>query len=286
MFFKNDMKLFQRMGGTVQAGQCKPTPLRVKGGAPSEAQLCPCTAPGAEAFNKSFLEIGALDGQFLSNLLFFEAQMGWRGMCIEGSPRNYRALVRNRPECININGVVGRSIVESEGGSATFLTFVKGQSWERAMSCVLGSGVCATREAAERYAESIQGRMEVDVVPGYLLSDLFAKAGFSRMGWIMLDVEGAEYQVIETVDFEKVSAELVTFEGGDPKVKKLLASKGYREVEALGLDTAYVLKAQDTGSGGKGDANAVEERGGSGYLQHQIAEATGGPLRPGQAGRC
>jgi ABC-type dipeptide/oligopeptide/nickel transport system permease subunit len=56
------------------------------------------------------------------------------------------------------------------------------------------------------------------------------------MGWIMLDVEGAEYQVIETMDFDKVSAELVTFEGGDQKVKELLASKGYKEAEALGLD--------------------------------------------------
>lgn len=237
---RNDVLLFQRMGGKVKTDQCNLKSPLLQNDAPSEAQLCPCTAPGPEAFNKSFLEIGALDGQFLSNLLFFESQMGWRGMCIEGSPHNYKSLVVNRPNCININGVVSRSIVESENKSATFFTFVKEGSWERAMSCILGSSLCATRDTANDYAKSIDGQVEENIVQGYLLSDLFAMAGFSTMGWIMMDVEGAEYEVIKTMDFDRVKAELVTFEGGDVKVKELLASNGYQETDPLGLDAAYL----------------------------------------------
>ena len=45
-----------------------------------------------------FLEIGALDGIKFSNTYFFEKR-GWKGICVEPSPKKFSLLEKNR-NCI------------------------------------------------------------------------------------------------------------------------------------------------------------------------------------------
>lgn len=54
----------------------------------------------------TFIEMGALDGERYSNTWFFEKEMGWRGLLIEGSPKNYEKLVGKRPEAVRVNAAV------------------------------------------------------------------------------------------------------------------------------------------------------------------------------------
>ena len=44
----------------------------------------------------SFVELGANNG-INSHTRHFEAQLGWRGTCLEASPPNFAQLVANRP---------------------------------------------------------------------------------------------------------------------------------------------------------------------------------------------
>lgn len=233
-----DRGIFERLGGHVDHACCIDHPIA--GIAPflSTAQLCPCVAPAdPSAFDQSFLEIGALDGQFLSNLLFFESQMGWRGLCVEGSPQNFPYLARNRPQCSVVNGVIGDDV----GTNATFFTFSKGvDSWERSMSCMMGSSVCADLDAAKAYAKQTETILLADTVPMYRLADLFRERKMRKMGWIMVDVEGAERIVLGTVDWREVCARYVSYEGERASVKSLLLDAGYVETDPLGVDTLMV----------------------------------------------
>merc|ERR550514_737965 len=104
---------------------------------------CKCVAPEeASSFGNKFLEIGATDGVYLSNTLFFESQMGWRGLCIEGSPTSYALLRQNRPGCVNVNAVIGDP--DKIGAAKTFYSFdqdlaVDGGNvggWQIGMSCM------------------------------------------------------------------------------------------------------------------------------------------------------
>ncbi len=43
-----------------------------------------------------FIDVGAGDGVYDSNTLFFEKSLGWRGVCLEPSPSNFDKLVKVR----------------------------------------------------------------------------------------------------------------------------------------------------------------------------------------------
>jgi len=52
-----------------------------------------------------FLDIGAHDGESLSNSKFFEEELGWSGICIEPNPDVFKLLKENR-NCICINKAI------------------------------------------------------------------------------------------------------------------------------------------------------------------------------------
>lgn len=63
---KQDRGIFERLGGSISHSECHALPLAGTG-FPSESEVCPCVAPSdPNAFGQGFLEIGALDGTFLS----------------------------------------------------------------------------------------------------------------------------------------------------------------------------------------------------------------------------
>jgi len=58
-----------------------------------------------------FVEIGGFTGRRVSNTYFFEKELGWRGVLIEGSPSNFPVMVKNRPDALN----VGRAVCSKSG---------------------------------------------------------------------------------------------------------------------------------------------------------------------------
>ena len=240
-----DQKIFTRLGGKVMG--CKPYKGMKNVNHVSATKRCQCVAPPASAFNLGFLEIGAADGQMLSNSLFFESQLGWRGVCVEGSPRTFLDLQKNRPLCYNVNALVG--VRDSLGEAMTFYSFdsadPKKPGWRIAMSCMEGNGVCSSAETAYKYAADNHLCLRVDAVQIKPLSEIFDEAGLSGdMGWFSFDVEGAEDFVIPTVDFTKTQPHYVSIEGkrdGHPKAAEHLLNHGYKADGKLGIDELYVL---------------------------------------------
>lgn len=53
--------------------------------------------------NGFFVECGAVDGILESTCKFFEDELEWSGINIEASPPLFNMLIKNRPNCININ---------------------------------------------------------------------------------------------------------------------------------------------------------------------------------------
>ena len=209
----------------------------------------------------------AFAGQFLSNLLFFESQMGWRGLCVEGSPLNFAALVRNRPLCTNVNAVVGPDIA-----SATFFSFLRDGSWESAMSCMRGAPAspgCANEAAAAAFALELQATLVTHTVPGHTLAALFARANISTLGWASVDVEGAEEVVFRSADWTAAGtpARFITYEGARPSVAALLEEAGYVSAGKAGMDPLFVpgpalaealATRQRAPGGGAGQGEAAE----------------------------
>ena len=233
-----DREILKRLGGSVDDAFCEPAP--VKGARySSEAVICPCTAPPSSAFHRHFLEIGAADGQYLSNLLFFELQLGWAGICVEGSPSSFELLKRNRPLCINVNAVIGPSAKEH-----VFYTFDSPNSWEIGMSCMQGTQCGETDAEAQKYADENGLTLYKQYVPMRKLSEIFAENEMKNFGWIMVDVEGAEDIVLPTIDLQQITADYISYENNVEHgvARRYLVDGGYDLNFAIGPDLFYSKK--------------------------------------------
>lgn len=128
-----------------------------------------------------FVELGAIDGVTFSNTLFFEKNMGWKGILIEPWRAEYDKLVRNRPHSKCYNCAITR-----EEGTATMLNL--GHS---AMNRIEGKVVTGNN--------AIQDKKTVPTLPmGKLLHD----ANVQHIDFFSIDVEGSEEDVLLTMDWD------------------------------------------------------------------------------------
>jgi hypothetical protein len=60
-----------------------------------------------------FIEIGAHNGEYLSNTLFYEESLNWQGICIEASPLLF-AECEKRRKCLALNYAICNNDGEAE----------------------------------------------------------------------------------------------------------------------------------------------------------------------------
>ena len=168
-----------------------------------------------------FLEMGALDGVEFSNTLNFERCLGWKGLLVEAHPDNARQAKKNRPNAAVVHSAACR---QKHGGTLT----MKGTKGTAAVT------------------------KDGDVtVPCRPLADMLEANGLRHVHFFSLDVEGAELQVLQTIDFQKVSFDVIMVEttmlpGYDTskvdQVRQLMRKVGMHQVKSRldrgGIDLA------------------------------------------------
>ena len=79
--------------------------------------------PEAELIGGTFIEIGAENGLKYSNTLYYEKKWDWRGILVEGHPKNQRALRANYNARIN-SAIFTSAICDyTQNGDVGFLNF-------------------------------------------------------------------------------------------------------------------------------------------------------------------
>jgi FkbM family methyltransferase len=169
------------------------------------------------------LESGALDGVLLSTSWLFERALGWRAIHVEASASNYAHLVRNRPGALNIHAALCKEpaslhMVAQNASSPTAV----GGIWE----------FMAPR-FREYFWPGISDVSSLPTVACLPLAPLLALFGITHVDFWVLDVEGAELEVLRATDFSKVSFGVIVIEtdghvpAKDREVVELLESNGY-----------------------------------------------------------
>lgn len=167
--------------------------------------------------------MGALDGVDGSNSYAFRS-LNWRGVLVEGSPRNYAALEKNRLDEL---AVVHAAVCEKRQK----VHFVEMEH----------TGVGGIWEfAAESFKEMWWPGLKVDDMPAVdclPLKDLFSE--YTNLGeyvyidFFSLDVEGAELSVLKSIDFNTTSFGIIFIEADkhdqekNRGVREHLANNGY-----------------------------------------------------------
>jgi FkbM family methyltransferase len=171
--------------------------------------------------NGVYLEIGALDGKLISNTLHFEESKGFKGILIEGEPRNGAKLLKNR-------GGSGKNYIVNKAACAPGEVSVK---------YVSGGGALETSGIVGAMSDVFKKQWGYASNTGYdvnctTFAQIFKEAGVSAIDVLFLDVEGGEYKVLEGMDWDvQVGVWVIELDGSDPvkdqRVRDLLASHRY-----------------------------------------------------------
>ena len=170
----------------------------------------------------TYVEIGALDGHQFSNTRVLSKCYNWTGLLVEGNLHNYVNLVtkldRNNVE------VVHSAVCEPPQRWTTF---------------TVAGGAVATDTT--RVSESFQRQWSksnhpenILQVPCAPMSELLLPK-YAVIDFFSLDVEGAEWTVVNTIDFSRVSIDTFCIELDNHDIKKNvritnhLAKLGYKK---------------------------------------------------------
>ena len=223
-----DQVIFTLLGGKVDQLGNKCTKW--------DGASCSCAAP-LDLLGKTHtvVEIGANDGLHMSNSRFFDLQLGWRSLCVEANPQVYKRLTVNRPDCINVNTLVGRSSDFNGSSSVPYISFYRppgkekkhtDRDWETGLSGVESTYATNNEITSLRRAQSFAKRfgleVERDRLPVVPFSQLFAKHGIDTIDLLSIDVEGAEDTVVQSIDFGAVQIGMIVIEKPSPLVTALL----------------------------------------------------------------
>eukprot|EP00210_Caulerpa_lentillifera_P000910 g880.t1 len=181
-----------------------------------------------------FLEIGALDGKSLSNSYWYEMCLGWTGVLIEGHPTAAHWLRIHRPHAINIEAAA----CDKDNGTVKFVGSANGVSGEISKM---------PKQFAQTYhGNYIKGKKEeTHEVKCRLISSMLREAGVDHIDFWTLDVEGAEFIVLNTFDWEHVAVHVLVIENDKdeaveyPRRHEFLTSKGMQFVSQFYINELW-----------------------------------------------
>lgn len=164
-----------------------------------------------------FIELGACDGLYYSNTLFFERELGWNGICIEPNDMYFEKLKVNR----NCN--LSNELVFSEENK------------------VIDFAICdATSGVIDNNIGPFTTKTNVIKKTTTTLSAILDKFNAPHViDYLSLDVEGQEFNILSTFPFNRYKFKCITVEHNAPhigttqqlKIRNLLEKNGYRYVK-------------------------------------------------------
>lgn len=181
----------------------------------------------------TFLEIGADDGVDKSNTKFFE-DMGWRGICIEPSPRRFKLLNKNRT-CICENYAISDTV-----GETSFLD-ISGEG--KGLSGIIKNYNILHKEKILKVTKHPDNTGCLNItVRTERLDRILQKHKINYVNLCTIDVEGSEYDIVKTINFHQFPMDILLIENNynDTRVETYLKNYGYRLEAKLDVDDLFI----------------------------------------------
>ena len=156
--------------------------------------------------NGYFIDIGATDGESLSNTYVLEKELGWLGLCFEPARRQFKKLKRIR-DCLCIN-----KAVFNNDGIVGFMEYTE-DKYRGNITDIKFDNTGFQYDIESISFDSLLRKYKCPKVIDY----------------ISLDVEGLEYDILCGFPFEEYISKLWTIEYNDnrDKIRELMISKEY-----------------------------------------------------------
>jgi FkbM family methyltransferase len=150
------------------------------------------------------MDVGAHDGVSINNTLYFEKYNNWTGINVEPIKSVYDNLVINRPNNININCAVCNN-----DGNAEFICNV-GYT-----EMISGLKDCFDDRHYQHlnYENELMGSKTTLInINTKKIESICDEHNIKHINYLSIDVEGAEFEVIKSINFDKVFIDVIGFE--------------------------------------------------------------------------
>lgn len=188
--------------------------------------------------NGFYVDVGAHDGLSFNNTFYFEKYNNWTGINIEPIKTVFDKLISNRPNNININCAVCNNDGETEFlcnvGATEMLSGIKDNF--------------DVRHLKRLELENNQYGSTTDVIKVNTkkLETILSDHNISHINYLSIDVEGAEFEVIKSINFDKVFIDVIGFENNYSDISepiiKYLENNGFKLIQNF-VDIFMINKA-------------------------------------------
>ncbi len=173
-----------------------------------------------------FVDVGAHDGETISNTAFFEKHRSWTGVCVEARADLAKKCREARPA----SAVVECAVANREGE----MEFLACEGYTEMLSGLTELMPALTRSRIDREQRAHGGSVEKCKVQVCRLADILEGVGIKRVHYMSIDVQGAEFEVLQSMDFDEVQVDVVNFAANYPDsvghIIEYMEAKGYERV--------------------------------------------------------
>lgn len=184
--------------------------------------------------NGVFVDVGAADGETNSNTLFFEQNRDWHGLLIEPHPAAAAACRARRTSAVVECAILSRS--------DNYLTEFRAIAGEYSqMSYAIDRADRLNLDRIAKYTAKAPLEDSIIMVQVCPLQVLLDKFSLHHIDYLSIDTEGADLDVLQTIDWTRTSATVISTEkqANPIPIDSFLASIGYKIIHELGWENIW-----------------------------------------------
>ena len=181
----------------------------------------------------TFLEIGAWNGELISQTWWLETKRGWNGLCVDPFAWGFEnRTCKLCQKAVSVDGLPRQFVkVTTDRRTGGDVSYFSGFMDSLKVHWPMIIEHC-DYEIAEIETITFDDLMKEYQMPNHV-------------EFLSIDAEGAELEIFKGIDFSKYSFDVIDYEHNeDPKVKyevgRLLEAAGYRHWVSLRVDSLYV----------------------------------------------
>ncbi|CAF0718045.1 unnamed protein product [Brachionus calyciflorus] len=181
--------------------------------------------------NGFVVEAGALDGETFSNSLYFELERNWSGILIEPIPFAYESIKNKNRKMYSLNACIARKRPLVAKFKIAGLTGLSGRD----------------SEMSESHQKWVGNNFQYIYVPCFSLNTILKAINISKVDFFSLDLEGGEWDVLSSLDFNNIDYRSFVIEHNRDKERRdkmtnFLLQNNYNLTLTTELDIFFIKK--------------------------------------------
>ena len=167
--------------------------------------------------------------------MLFEKKLNWKGLCIEANPDIYKKLIINgRTKSLNY-------AVYKDNESIDFI------KTKEKLDMLSGIKETMSEEHLKRIKKEQQDNNTYDIiqVQSKSFNTIMIENDIQEIDYLSIDTEGSEYDIVLSIDFEKIKIQVIDIEVNYKNNKyeqmtEKLKKNNYKLFKQIGCDEIYL----------------------------------------------